>query len=39
MLLAIFGFDTYGRSLGCDALLRGDKTIERRVPILICMFV
>jgi uncharacterized membrane protein YphA (DoxX/SURF4 family) len=32
MLLAIFCFDDYGRSLGCDTLLRGDKTIERRVP-------
>jgi uncharacterized membrane protein YphA (DoxX/SURF4 family) len=38
ILLAIFCFDAYGRSLGCDALLRGDKTIGRRVPKFIRMF-
>jgi len=38
MLLAIFCFDAYGRSLGCDALVRGDKTIERRLPKFIRVF-
>ena len=37
MLLAIFCFDAYGRSLGGDALLRGEKTIERRIPRFIRM--
>jgi uncharacterized membrane protein YphA (DoxX/SURF4 family) len=32
MLLAIFSLDAYGRSLGCDALVRGDNTIRRRFP-------
>ena len=38
MLLAIFCFDAYGRSLGCDALVRGDKTIERRLPKFLRVF-
>lgn len=32
LLLAIFSFDGYGRSLGCDALVRGDEAIGRRFP-------
>src|SRR5208283_843709 len=32
LLMAIFCFDAYGRSLGCDALVRGDTEIARRLP-------
>ena len=32
MLLVIFSVEAYGRSLGCDALMRGDKAIGMRVP-------
>lgn len=38
MLLAIICFDDYGRSLGSDALVRGDKTIERRLPKFVRVF-
>jgi uncharacterized membrane protein YphA (DoxX/SURF4 family) len=32
LLLAIFSLEAYGRSLGCDALVRGDKSIGSRFP-------
>jgi uncharacterized membrane protein YphA (DoxX/SURF4 family) len=32
MLMAIICFDAYGRSLGADALVRGDDAIGRRFP-------
>ena len=32
MILAIFSLEAYGRSLGCDALVRGDESIRRRFP-------
>ena len=38
MLLAIFSADAYGRSLGADALLRGDDTIRRRFPKFVLWF-
>jgi uncharacterized membrane protein YphA (DoxX/SURF4 family) len=38
MLLAIFSFDAYGRSLGCDALVRGEAAIGRRLPRLLRAF-
>lgn len=36
MLMAIFCFDAYGRSLGCDALVRADKF--RRLPAILRVF-
>jgi uncharacterized membrane protein YphA (DoxX/SURF4 family) len=32
MLLVIFSVEAYGRALGCDALVRGDKAIGTRFP-------
>jgi len=38
LLMAIFCFDAYGRSLGCDALVRGDTEIARRLPKFLRLF-
>jgi uncharacterized membrane protein YphA (DoxX/SURF4 family) len=38
LLLAIFSFDAYGRSLGCDALVRGSDAIRRRFPKFVLSF-
>jgi uncharacterized membrane protein YphA (DoxX/SURF4 family) len=38
LLLAIFSLDAYGRSLGCDALVRGDDSIRRWLPAVLLRF-
>jgi uncharacterized membrane protein YphA (DoxX/SURF4 family) len=38
LLLVIFVFDAYGRSLGCDALLRGEEAFRRRLPAFALRF-
>jgi uncharacterized membrane protein YphA (DoxX/SURF4 family) len=38
LLLALFSLEAFGRSLGCDALLRGDIWLRERVPRFLLRF-
>ena len=38
LLLLLFSAEAYGRSLGCDALVRGDPAIRRRFPDFLLRF-
>ena len=38
LLLAIFAVEGYGRSLGCDALLRGNERLRSRFPSILMRF-
>ncbi|SDR58803.1 DoxX protein [Rhizobiales bacterium GAS113] len=39
LLLGLFSLEAFGRSLGCDALVREDAAIRRRVPKFLLRFM
>lgn len=39
LLLALFSLEAFGRSLGCDGLVREDPAIRRRVPASLLRFM